>query len=478
MRPNPFQSLINLLSNVLEAHTTAFFIVEPHKRLFNLAAGHSLHRHLPENFSIPIEQSGILSQVHKGGQTVHMDKMHEISMPSSAALPFYRGGQCDIKGLLIEPVGIGEGLLYVDTKYSWGFNTKQQKWIKEVADLLYDLMRQMGCLSWQRNLEQIWQLWRKLDYSTFKGGSLQDYSRLLVEECAQFLAAEYGLLAIHEPANHRYRLIGATANMPPNYLNQSFNSKNGLIGWIFRKQKPLFIPHLNTDSPEHYLLNARESLPHYGSLLGLPVTSPSGHSLVLAFLSKGPKEWRQEDQDAVSRILYQLHLLIEQSYLRGECEHLRAYDFSTGILNPLTFEARVEETLISGIQSSIPCTIALLQLEPWQIMHTRMSPRQLRDWQRRIAEGFHHSLPTSVLLGQIAENRYGILLSGMSQQEVNQHLNTALDVSRQVTPKRVKKAKLQPFMSVVHSPQDASTVEDVWALAYQRLFEAFHATNR
>jgi len=478
MRPNPFQSLVNLLSNVLEAHTTAFFTVEPHKRLFNLAASQSLRRQLPENLSIPIEQSGILSQAHKGGQTIHFDKMHEMSMPSSSALPFYREGECDIKGLLIEPVGGGEGLLYVDTKYSWGFNTKQQKWIKEVAELLYDLMRQKGCLSWQRNLEQIWQLWRRLDYRSFKEGSLQDYCRLLVEECARFLAAEYGLLAIHEPAGHRYRLIGATANMPPNYLNQSFNSKQGLIGWIFRNQKPLFIPRLNADSSEHFLLNTRESLPHYGALWGLPAISPSGHSLVLAFLSRGPREWSEEDQDAVSHVLYQLHLLLEQSYLREECEHLRAYDFASGILNALTFEAKVEETLLSGIQSSTPCIVALLQLEPWQIMHTRMPPRQLRDWQQLIAEGLYHNLPTNVFLGQIAENRYGLLLPGMGPQEVNQHLNTALEVSRQVTPKRIKKAKLQPFMSVVQCPQEASTVEELWALAYQRLFEAFHSTNR
>jgi len=478
MRSNPFQSLVNLLSNVLEAHTTAFFTVEPHKRLFILAAAQSLRRHLAENLSIPIEQSGILSQAYKGGQTIHLDKMHEISMPSSAALPFYREGECDIKGLLIEPVGGGEGLLYVDTKYSWGFNTKQQKWIKEVADLLYGLMRQKGSLTWQRNLEQIWQLWRKLDYAKFKGGSLQDYGRLLVEECAQFLGTEYGLLAIHEPTGHRYRLIAATANIPPNYLHQSFNSKQGLIGWIFRSQKPLFIPRMNPDSPDHHLLNARESLPHSGALWGLPASSPTGHSLVLAFLSRSPREWSQEDQDAVAHMLYQLHLLLEQSYLREECEHLRAYDFSSGILNALTFEAKVEETLLSGIQSSTPCALALLQLEPWQVMHTRMSPKQLRDWQRLIAEGLYHNLPGNVFLGQIAENRYGMLLSGMSPQEVNTHLNTSLEVSQNVTPKRMKKAKLQPFLSVVHCPQEASTVEEVWALVYQRLFEAFHAANR
>jgi len=477
MRSNSFQSLVNLLSNILEAHTTAFFSVEPQKRLFNLVAAQSLSRYLPDSLSIPIEQSGILSQAHKAGQTIHLDKMHEISMALTTTLPFYREGESHIKGLLIEPVGGGEGLLYVDTKYSWGFNTKQQKWIKEIAELLYDLLRQQGSVRWQRNFDQIWQLWRRLDYVNFKSGVFQDYCQLVVEECARFLGTEYGLLALQEPSSHRFRLIGATTNLPHNYLNQNFSTKQGLIGWIFRNEKPLFIPRLNADSPEHYLFSSRESLPHYGTLWGLPANSSDGHSLVLAFLSRVPMEWSEQDQYAVSHMLHQLHLLMEQSYLKDECEHLRAYDLSSGILNGLTFEAKVEETLIASIQNSTPCTVALLQLEPWQIMHTRLSPKQLREWQRLIAEGLYRSLPSNVFLGQMAENRYGILLSGMTPQEVNQHLNTIMDVSQQVAPRKIKKAKLQPFLSTVNFPQETASSEEVWTLVYQRLFEAFRSTN-
>ena len=89
MRANPFQSLVDLLSNILEAHTTAFFVVDPKKRHFDLVAAQSLSRHLSETPTLPMEQSGILSQVHKAGQTIHLDKMHEITMALSSTLPFY-----------------------------------------------------------------------------------------------------------------------------------------------------------------------------------------------------------------------------------------------------------------------------------------------------------------------------------------------------------------------------------------------------
>jgi GGDEF domain-containing protein len=473
MRSNPFQSLVNLLSNILEAHTTAFFIVDSKKRQFHLAAAHSLSKYLSESLSLPMEQSGILAQAHKAGQTIHLDKMHEITMALSSTLPFYREGESHIKGLLIEPVGKGEAVLYIDTKYSWGFNSKQQKWIREIAELLHALLKQQEATRRQKSFDRIWNLWQRLDHIKFKEGPFQDYCKSVVEECAHFLGTEYGLLAMKEPSGHRYRLLAATPNVPQNYFHQSFNAKQGLIGWIFRNQKPLLIPKLNSDSPEHFLLNTRESLPHHGTLWGLPALSSMGHSVVLAFLARGAVEWSTEDRYAVSHMLYYMHLLLEQTYFKEECEHLHTYDLSSGLLNNLAFEAKVEEMLVASMQNSVPFTLALLQVEPWQILHTKVSPKQLRNWQQQLAEGLYRAVPSGVFVGQIAENRYGILFSGLSAQEVNQHLSTLLDVSQQVTPKKMKKARIQPYLSTASFPQDVTGSEQLWTLAYQRLFEAF-----
>ncbi|MDY0039673.1 MAG: hypothetical protein RBS57_05130 [Desulforhabdus sp.] len=473
MRSNPFQSLVNLLSNILEAHTTAFFIVDSKKRQLHLAAAQSLSKYLSEGLSLPMEQSGILSQAHKAGQTIHLDKMHEITMALSSTLPFYREGESHIKGLLIEPVGEGDAVLYVDTKYSWGFNNKQQKWVKEIAILLHDLLKQQDSTRRKKRFDRIWKLWQRLDHAQFEGGSFQDYCQLVVEECARFLGTEYGFLAMKDPTGHRYRLLAATPNVPQNYLRQSFNAKQGLIGWVFRNQKQLLIPKLNADSPEHFLLSSRESLPHYGTLWGLPAPQSLSHSVVLAFLARGTVEWSTEDRYAVSHMLYNTHLHLEQTYRREECDHLQSYDLTTGLLNNLTFEAKVEEMLLTSMQGSVPFTLALLQIEPWQALHTKVPPRQLRKWQQQLAESLYRALPADVTFGQIAENRYGILFSGMSAQEIKQYIDVLLEVSRQVAPKRMKKVLLHPYLSTASFPQDVTGSEQLWILAYQRLFEAF-----
>src|SRR5689334_6356523 len=117
MRQNPYQPMVSLLSNILEAYTTAFFIFDPKKRQLELGAIQSLSKFITPNLSLPLEQSGILSQVQKVGQTIHLEKLHEATSSLTLTLPFYREGESHIKGLFAVQVAEGAGVLYVDTKY-------------------------------------------------------------------------------------------------------------------------------------------------------------------------------------------------------------------------------------------------------------------------------------------------------------------------------------------------------------------------
>ncbi|MCL5405801.1 MAG: hypothetical protein M1398_03630, partial [Deltaproteobacteria bacterium] len=169
MDSNPYQPLVNLLSNVLEAYTTAFFIFDEKNRRLNLAAMQSLSKFIPPRVSLPLEGSGILSQVQKVGQTIHLDKLHEATSSISLTLPFYREGESHIKGLYAAPVAGGSGILYVDTKYGWGFSDKQQKWIKEFADLLGGLLSNFEAEGRHENYARVFDVLYRLDEIAFKG---------------------------------------------------------------------------------------------------------------------------------------------------------------------------------------------------------------------------------------------------------------------------------------------------------------------
>jgi len=469
---NPYQSLVSLLSNFLEAYTTAFFIVDSKSRQLHLAASQTLSRHLPQVVSLPLEQSGILAQVQKIGQTIHLEKLPEVTATLTATVPFYREGESHIKGLFAVPVGDGAGVLYVDTKYGWGFNDKQQKWIKEVAGVLHEIMQIDEQLTQQENLTRIFEFWRRLDEAAFGDVAPEDYCTMVVNECAQLLGTEYGFLALREADKPHYHLFASTPNTPRNLMNQSFPIKEGLAGWLFRNRKPLLVAKLNPDTPGHFVFSAGEGLPHQGTLWALPSQMALGHTLGLLLLSRYPMEWSPDYQSAVSHLLHFFNLYLGKSTFQEEYEHLKAYDLTTSLLNPRTFEGRVDSTLTLSMQDSTPFTLALLQIEPWRIISTRVSPKVTRRWQREVAGAMCEELSTAVMVSLVAENRFGFLFPEVTFQDARHQLSRLVERAREYFTAKLKGVRVHASIGAVSYPQDGTRTEELWPLAYRRLYSS------
>ncbi|MFP5213754.1 MAG: hypothetical protein ACLGPL_10280, partial [Acidobacteriota bacterium] len=406
------------------------------------------------------------------GQTIHLEKLQEVAPSLAATVPFYREGESHIKGLFAIPVGDGAGVLYVDTKYGWGFNDKQQKWIREIAGLLHELLLRQESLTQQASYSRIFELWNQLDHAAFQDHNPEEFCRMMVSECAQLLGADYGFLALREPEEQTYHLLAATKSTPQNLLSQNFLIKQGLIGWIFENQKILLISRLNSQTPEHFLFTSSEGLPHSGTLWGLPTRMVLGHELVLAFLSRNPVELAGDYQNAVSQMLHYFQLVLDRALFKDEVTHLQNYDFATGIYNPFAFEARLDAALAASMQSSTPLSLAVLQFEPWQVLHTRIAPRLLRQWQREIAAAVCEVLPKGAMAGQISENRYGILFPGITVQEADVYLSRAADFGQHVLSGKLKSTKVRAYFASVGFPQDGTRSEELWPLVNQRLFSA------
>ena len=477
MRSNTYQSLVSLLSNILEAYTTAFFIIDHKTRHLEMVASQTLSKFLPETVSLPVEQSGILAQVHKVGHTIHVDKLPEATTALASTLPFYREGESLIKGLFVVPVGDGAGVLYVDTKYGWGFNDKQQKWIREIAAVLHELLVHNTSIARKEDCARIIETWNRIDEISFKGLALEEFSERVVGECTGLLGADFGFAALRESGETDYRLLAASTGAPRNLLSQTFVMKQGLVGRALQAGKPFFISRLNSQTYDHFLFASSESLPHHGSLWVLPAQLSLGHTLAMVFLSRQPTEWSPDCQNAVSNLLHVYHLLLEQLYLQEECQHLQTYDFTTGFVNAIVFESRVEKLLSTSMQNSTPFVLALVQFEPWQILHTKVPPAQIRQWQEKLASALRQALPSDVLIGQITDNRFGLLFSGHTEQDVGPYLASLKHLAQQVFGGRLKRVRVQSYISSAGYPQDSTRSDELWTLVNQRLFVAFRAKN-
>jgi len=469
---NLYQAFICFLCNIVDAYTAVLYVVDPKSRQLHLVAHHSLSKNFNNALLVEPQQGGLLSQVSKLGQIIDLDKPPE---DMAAKVPFYKPGESYIKGVFAVPVGEGTGVLYVDTKKSWGFNEKEQKWIREAAALFHRVLQRDSSADQRESYARILELWYHLDQAAFGEFSLDHFLRLVVDRCSQFLEVDYGFMTSCKKGESRYRIVAATSDLPPTLARKSFQLQQGLVGWVLTNGKPLFIPRLNPDIPEHFLFLPGDPLPRKGAFWGLPIPTSSTHSFALAFLGKEPIQWSPDDYYAISHILHFLHFILEHHYWREECERLQTYDLATGLYNAMAFEASVEDVLTASMEDSTPFTLALLQFEPWQLLYIHYSPYEVRQWQHLLAMKLGKSLPPDALLGQMTENRFGVLLPATTPREADNCLAPLRSLGKQVSTRHIKAISLQGYLGRASFPQEGVRSEELWPLVYQRLYEAFES---
>jgi GGDEF domain-containing protein len=363
-------------------------------------------------------------------------------------------------------------VLYVDTKYGWGFNDKQQKWIRQIAEVLRELIVHEQKTARKKDSSRITDFWQKLDAAAFQGHTLEEFSRAVICDCAGLIESEYGFIALREPGEDSFRTLAATPNVPRSLVTQHFLVKQGLIGWAFGNGKPLFISRMNPDTPDHYLFASSESLPHHGSLWCIPARLSLGHSVAFAFLSRNPMDWGSTFQSAISHALHFFQLTLEQLFYQDQVRGMKTFDLTTGLLNPFTFESRLDALASTSMQNSTPFTLALLQVEPWQALHSKVTPGQIRQWQIDLAAALCEASPPNALLGQLAENRFGIIFPETVAGEARHPLSRINEAAAQACSK-IRAAKLQPYLAAAGFPHDSTRTDELWTLVSRRLLSTF-----
>ena len=325
----------------------------------------------------------------------------------------------------------------------------------------------------QENYARIFEVLNRLDEVAFKGYALDNYCGIFATEWSQILGMDYGFLVLKRSREENLSHPGLHGKYAKRPGDSEFFCKTGAdrLG-PSQPEKPAHHPPQSRHIGPLPVCSGRES-PSSGHGLGNAGAQTSlGYELALVFLSRQVLDWNADSERAVGHGFHFLLLHARADLLQGRKRGPELIRFLHGSFSATAFESRVEGIFHASMQSNAPFTLGLIQFEPWQILTTKVLPKRIRQLQRELASSLCDALPPGVLVGQLAQNRFGVLFAETTVQEAQNQL-AELGGHGKIALKGIKGVRLYPYISAAGFPQDAAKIEDLWPLVSQRLFSAF-----
>lgn len=471
-----FKDIIKFLADVMEAYTVALFSYRPKEGSIYCIEHHSLSKHFRHDLSIPIERSGLLSQVINFNQPVCEEMLKE--RPAHSMIPFYSSKEKLIKALCVSPVDGFNMLLYVDTKHKWSFSRKETLWIKRAADLVADVARKNQASLERDEYAEVLRLFYEAESLIEQGEEVQRIpADKILKVLADFLGTSFGFIVSREKGDSEFCLFAVTPNIAFLKKRETIQTNGGFIRYLFERKDFTFIPRISGYQDSQYVLFPTEPLPKKGSFVGFFESTPD-RDWGLGFLGEEELCLSPDAVYGIKRIFRHLVGAVERIRLRRECDQRAYFDYATGFLNSRAFQLILQKRFHHAAEQNESLGLILLQWEPYLKLCTLTTPELLCRWTQEIARVLKTEiLPDNATAGIIGENRVGILLPRCTQSLIesvanqSEHFLTSLEFGKRLT------YPLRFYAGFSIYPHNVEHVPELWNKAYSALIRRISERN-
>lgn len=288
-------NIIKLISNVTDAFTTALFLSDEKSETLSLKAYYTLSKHVIPNASFGYGD-GMVGWVARNSKPLIVNQFDH----DTKTLQFYSIDE-DIKSFMAVPLPGGKGVLSVDSKHKYIFTEKSQKVLYGFTDLIVHELEISGLQAKERLYDRILDLHYQSDRLAHNAQNFGEYLLNVLTLCLSFTRAEMGFFAtLADGREGIYRVQTLIGTTKTDLQKQSFHVEKGLVGWVFRKEKPLVLEKVRQMSSKTYLFAPDEPFKGFGAFLGIPCTFSDGPlSAVMGFTAYGSCTWKNEEVEAL-----------------------------------------------------------------------------------------------------------------------------------------------------------------------------------
>jgi len=192
------KELIQLISNVTEAFTTALFLLDSHQNKLKLKGYHSLSLHIDPDTNLQIGDS-LIGWVAKNHQPVNIAQFDR----DTRNLKLYLRDE-KIKSFLAVPVG-EVGVLSIDSKRNYHFTDKDQKILQAFALLVLQVLQAQLIGHKERQQNNILEFFNHINDLSKEKQDLNDYYQKVLNRCRLFSSTDTAFLALVPKKGDRYK---------------------------------------------------------------------------------------------------------------------------------------------------------------------------------------------------------------------------------------------------------------------------------
>ena len=314
-----FDRLLESIGSVFDAYSVVLFCRNDEGR-FDLVSSFSLGDSVRQGLCID-PGYGLVGWILKNNAPLAVEKFDE----KNTFLGYYGSEQDEqIKVFVGCPLPGGLGALCMDSKKTYAFTSKDQRVLSLFAGVVSAVIADVGASGVSSREQALYAVLRQVYGLREKHPRWTDFLNRYLSLLAGASGYEFAFLVVSDEWGDNYLLEGSNKPLLPDAAagRQSFSTGSGLLGWVFKKNRPVFFGDGKSELGRTPLFGRDFPAPALNTLLALPLKVHRRCRGVLVFGDRESRVIEDETRSFAGMAADYLALFLENLYLKNKFKQL------------------------------------------------------------------------------------------------------------------------------------------------------------
>jgi diguanylate cyclase (GGDEF)-like protein len=464
--------LIELVSNVTEAYTTAIFLADNQKRILRLWKFYSLSDNINTNVSIPFGTgpTGIVAETKKDFD------LAKFAERDSSLLKIYAKNE-SIKSFFAVPIinkdGILEGVLSIDSKKTYVFSSKEQKLLRLFAEQFSQLLNNLMVQKFMDTDTSDIEFLNEFSNEITKIDDVESVLQLALDSIIKLIECDSYFLSLKSSGSNDGEFCVAVSQSRRNLQGLIFSDQYGLAGCVLEDKKPFLLGNRKEELGS-YVFTPSESLGRVRSFLGIPLLYKDEVLGLICLIDSKEGAFSQRDLQVISIMSYGISLAISYAKAQRLIHNLSTNtDGLTGIWNFSGFHEHLDMIIQNASRKRRPISLMIIDIDEFTELNYSMGHEAGNEILRQFANFLLDTENSNIYVARYGSDEFALVLPNVGGDRAlvyAENICAAIGDASFVLPSR--NVEINVSIGVSCFPEDSNNKNELIKNAQLALSEA------